>query len=256
MTVSSKQTQSYGETLKAQLRPHLGSSVDSWNWFDDLGSLCVQLSCQEVLPFFSSIQKSRAFDMIMNLTAVDYPKRSQRFEVVYELFHSQKAQRLRVKVPVKENGEICSLTSLWKGVDWFEREVYDMFGIHFQGHKNMRRILTHHEFVGHPLRKDYPADKQQPCHTALPIHFDNPMPGQSLPEKEGGDEDLVPLNIGPSHPATHGTLRIMAQLKGEKIKKANVELGYLHRCFEKMAETHPYNQVIPIRTALTIALLP
>jgi NADH-quinone oxidoreductase subunit C/D len=70
----------------------------------------------------------------------------------------------------------------------------------------------------------------------LPIHFDN-----DPNYKPSTEEGLVPLNIGPSHPATHGTLRVMAELKGEYINRANVELGYLHRCFEKMAETHEYN---------------
>jgi NADH-quinone oxidoreductase subunit C/D len=140
---------------------------------------------------------------------------------------------------------------VWKAADWFEREVYDMFGIQFDGHPNMRRLLVHQQFVGWPLRKDYPADQQQHCTEALPIHFDNDPNYVPDPNK-----DLVPLNIGPSHPATHGTLRVMVQLDGEKVHRANVELGYLHRCFEKMAETHPYNQVIPYTDRLNYCSAP
>ena len=113
-------------------------------------------------------------------------------------------------------------------------------------------MLTHHQFVGHPLRKDYPADRQQPCSSALPVHFDH---DPNRPDDED-DDTLMPLNIGPSHPATHGTLRVMAQLKGEKIHRAGVELGYLHRCFEKMAETHPYNQIIPYTDRLNYCSAP
>ena len=92
---------------------------------------------------------------------------------------------------------------MWKAADWFEREVFDMFGIRFEGHPNLRRILCHHQFVGHPLRKDYDADHQQRCTEALPIHFDNPRDGsQYVPDP---NKDLTPLNIGPSHPATHGS---------------------------------------------------
>jgi NADH-quinone oxidoreductase subunit C/D len=85
----------------------------------------------------------------------------------------------------------------------------------------------------------------------MPVHFDD---GSRF--KPDPDRDLVPLNLGPSHPATHGTLRIMAALEGEKVVKAGVELGFLHRCFEKMAETHPYNQVIPYTDRLNYCSAP
>ena len=127
-----------------------------------------------------------------------------------------------------------------------------MFGVHFEGHPNLRRLLTHHQFVGHPLRKDYEADQQQHCSSVEPIHFNNSaeQAGDQL------DSRFVPINIGPSHPAMHGTLRVMAELDGETIIRANCEIGYLHRCFEKMAETHPYNQVIPYTDRLNYCSAP
>jgi NADH-quinone oxidoreductase subunit C/D len=112
--------------------------------------------------------------------------------------------------------------------------------------------LTHHQFVGHPLRKDYETDRQQHLTANLPIHFDN-EPGRRGDEL---DPNYVPLNIGPSHPAMHGTLRVMVELAGETIVRANCEIGYLHRCFEKMAETHPYNQVIPYTDRLNYCSAP
>jgi NADH-quinone oxidoreductase subunit C/D len=127
-----------------------------------------------------------------------------------------------------------------------------MYGIVFKGHPNLRRILTHHQFQGHPLRKDYEADQQQHATEVMPVHFDN----------EGGrdgtilDDKYVPINIGPSHPAMHGTLRVMAELDGETIVRAGVDIGFLHRCFEKMAETHPYNQVIPYTDRLNYCSAP
>ena len=102
----------------------------------------------------------------MNITGVDYPERAERFEVIYELFNTEDFSRLRVKTKTSEDKPVPSVISVWKGADWFEREVYDMYGVKFEGHPNLRRILTHHEFVGHPLRKDYAADLQQPCTTA------------------------------------------------------------------------------------------
>ena len=86
-----------------------------------------------------------------------------RFVVVYHLFSLPLKHRLRLQVPVEEaDAEVDSLTSLWPGADWLEREVWDMFGIRFRGHQNLKRILLYEGFVGHPLRKDYPVNKRQP----------------------------------------------------------------------------------------------
>lgn len=214
----------------------------------------IWLPKENVVPVLKHFKDSGQFDFLMCISGVDYPEREDRFEVCYELFSSKSIRRVRIKTSVKEGEKIPTAQYVWKAADWFEREVYDMFGIEFEGHPNMRRILVHQEFEGHPLRKDYPADRQQHCSRALPIHFDNPRDGSEYVEEEG--KDLVPLNIGPSHPATHGTLRVMVELDGEKVHRANVELGYLHRCFEKMAETHPYNQVIPYTDRLNYCSAP
>ncbi len=91
------------------------------------------------------------------------PPGEARFVVVYHFFSFPLKHRLRLEVPLDEaDAEIDSLTSLWAGADWLEREVWDMFGIRFKGHPNLRRILMYEEFVGHPLRKDYPVNKRQP----------------------------------------------------------------------------------------------
>jgi NADH-quinone oxidoreductase subunit C/D len=215
------------------------------------GGTVVFVPKEFVVPVLQHLKATGKFDFLMHVTAVDYPSRAKRFDVVYELFSGHTFDRLRVKTQVGDGETLPTAIPAWKAADWFEREVYDMFGIRFEGHPNLRRILVHQQFVGHPLRKDYPADRQQHCTEPLPIHFDND------PAFNGDDTtDLVPLNIGPSHPATHGTLRVMVQLDGEKVHRAGVELGYLHRCFEKMAETHPYNQVIPYTDRLNYCSAP
>lgn len=236
--------------LQADLEQRFSAEAAQWVWENLVGADVLTIKPDQVPKVFEYLRVNH-FDFLMNVTAVDYPERDKRFEVVYELFNTTTAQRLRIKVLLKDGEEVPTLTTLWRGADWFEREVYDMFGIKFTGHMNMRRILTHHQFVGHALRKDYPADRQQECTEALPIHFDYD-PSYHETEEEG----LVQLNIGPSHPATHGTLRVMAELKGEYVNRAGVELGYLHRCFEKMAETHAYNQVIPYTDRLNYCSAP
>ena len=210
----------------------------------------LEVAKDDVISVLQHLKSSGRFDFFMQMTAVDYPNREKRFDVVYELFSSKDFSRLRIKTQLGENESIPTAQYIWKAADWFERETYDMYGIRFEGHPNLKRLLVHQQFKGWPLRKDYPADLQQHCTEALPIHFDYD------PNYVDDGRDLVPLNIGPSHPATHGTLRVMVQLDGEKVHRANVELGYLHRCFEKMAETHPYNQVIPYTDRLNYCSAP
>ncbi len=104
-----------------------------------------------------------AFTMLLDLTCVDYPDREERFQMVYHLFSVSENQRLKIKTSLPEkNPAIDSLTSFWKNANWLEREVYDMFGIQFKGHPDLRRIFMWDEFEGYPLRKDYPLRKHQP----------------------------------------------------------------------------------------------
>jgi NADH-quinone oxidoreductase subunit C len=107
-------------------------------------------------------------DMLMDLTAVDYltwPSRRTRprYEVVYHLYSTHTHTRIRLKAPVPEDDPaIDSVCPIWKGGDWFEREAWDLYGIKFIGHHDLRRILMYEEFIGHPLRKDYPKERRQP----------------------------------------------------------------------------------------------
>jgi NADH-quinone oxidoreductase subunit C len=105
------------------------------------------------------------YNFLMDLTAVDGLQLNlkPRFEVVYHFFSLSKKQRVRIKVPADgKNPEVDSIVKLWPGADWYEREVWDMFGIKFRGHPDLKRILMYEEFQGYPLRKDYPINKRQP----------------------------------------------------------------------------------------------
>ncbi|MCB0363183.1 MAG: NADH-quinone oxidoreductase subunit C, partial [Bdellovibrionales bacterium] len=237
------------ESLKGDLDQKFPNSGFQFTYA--FGNNVVSVAKEFILPLVRHFKATRRFDFLMQVAGADFPERERRFEIAYEFFSSKDSRRCRLKTQVGEHETIDSVISVWKCADWFEREIFDMYGVQFSGHPNLRRILTHHQFVGHPLRKDYPADRQQHCTEALPIHFDYDPRFENEEERE-----LVPLNIGPSHPATHGTLRVMVALDGEKVHRAGVELGYLHRCFEKMAETHPYNQVIPYTDRLNYCSAP
>jgi NADH-quinone oxidoreductase subunit C len=112
------------------------------------------------------------FNILMDLTAVDCSglDKPYRFEVVYHFYSLAKNHRVRVKVPLdEERPEAPTLTGLWPIANWFEREVWDLFGIRFTGHPDLRRILMYEEFTGHPLRKDYPVNQRQPLVKQRPI---------------------------------------------------------------------------------------
>lgn len=119
-------------------------------------------SLLKVMEFLKTDSRTQ-YEMLLDVTAVDYDRRNPRFEVVYHLLSLVSNHRLRIVIGVEEGDpSVESLTSLWKSADWLEREVWDMFGIRFSGHPNLKRILLYEEFEGHPLRKDYPIQKRQP----------------------------------------------------------------------------------------------
>ncbi len=118
-----------------------------------------------VHPFVKFLKENK-FLILLDITAIDYLKWPEpvdnRFEIVYHFFSLDYNQRVRVKYSIDENEKAPSLTPFYKNANWLEREVYDMYGIKFEGHPDLRRILMYDEFKGHPLRKDYPLKKRQP----------------------------------------------------------------------------------------------
>jgi NADH-quinone oxidoreductase subunit C len=115
-------------------------------------------------PVFESLKETPfEYSLLLDATCVDFLAAENRLELVYHLYSLARGERLRVKVSLPE-GEFSadSLTGLWRNADWLEREIYDMFGVEFRGHPDLRRILTYEEFEGHPLRKSYPWRKRQP----------------------------------------------------------------------------------------------
>jgi NADH-quinone oxidoreductase subunit C/D len=234
------------ESILAQLPPGAarqqtepGAPVDQPTWIVDAKSLPALAKALRDDP-------ATSFDLLLDVCGVDFPDRGDeeggRFEAVYHLYSVSRAERLRLKVPVAESMPVIpSVVSVWKAADWFEREAYDMFGLMFDGHPNLRRILTHEAFQGHALRKDYdPARRWILTEDKVyrPKLVAPPADAESMFER-------MTINLGPSHPAMHGTFRVTAMLDGETIVASDVEIGYLHRCFEKMAETHAWQQVIP-----------
>ena len=109
----------------------------------------------DVIIFLKTNSETK-FKQLIDITAVDYPEREQRFKIVYLLLSHENNQRIKVDFSIKENNSITSITSIFPSANWMEREVFDMYGINFTNHPDLRRILTDYGFEGHPLRKDFP----------------------------------------------------------------------------------------------------
>ena len=122
------------------------------------GELTVTVKAEDVVKVATFLRNDPAckFECIIDVTAVDWPGRDKRFDVVYHFLSPRINQRVRVKAPLAEGETIASLIDVYRGADWFEREAYDLYGVLFTGHPDMRRILTDYGFEGHPLRKDFP----------------------------------------------------------------------------------------------------
>ena len=198
---------------------------------------------REIMRFLRDDPDLR-YSFLMDLTAVDYLTmgRTPRYEVVVHLYSLPHNQRVRLKAPVPDDDpRIDSLMPVWEGANWFEREVYDMFGLTFDGHPDLRRILLYQGFEGYPLRKDYPQDKEQPLdHNAFDPSF-----YMNKRNDQGTETRHMLLHMGPSHPAMHGVIHLTLELDGETVVDGDTEIGYLHRAFEKESESHTYTQVIP-----------
>ncbi|SDP56968.1 NADH-quinone oxidoreductase subunit D [Desulforhopalus singaporensis] len=197
--------------------------------------------------------------LLLDVTAIDYldypTPQGARFRVVYTIKNWQDNLLVQVRALVSDpEAGVPSAVPLWDSARWGERETYDQYGINFQGHPDLRRILNHCQFEGHPLRKDYPIDKRQVLYETDSLE---PQIRARLADK-GIDEatmkdintEVMYLNLGPSHPATHGAIRILTALDGETILANVNEIGYLHRGFEKTAEQRTYNQIVPLTDRL------
>jgi NADH-quinone oxidoreductase subunit C len=157
-----------GAALLDEVRARFGAAVlETHDHRGDHTAVVERAVLRDVLAFCRDAG-ALAFDVLMDLTAVDYSKfpgreDGPRFEVVYHLYSLAHNHRLRVKVRVDEDDPVVpTAVSLWPIANWFEREVWDMFGLRFDGHPDLRRLLMYEEFVGHPLRKDYPINRRQP----------------------------------------------------------------------------------------------
>jgi NADH-quinone oxidoreductase subunit C/D len=208
------------------------------------------IEANDIKSTISKLKNEDNYTTLLDITVIDYLKfpdvTPSRFAVVYILRDQSFKNQISVKSFIDDNTlELETISDIYTAANWGEREAYDQYGINFKGHPNLKRLLNHHQFVGHPLRKDYEITKGQIC-TETEDLMDEMDPLLTSKGYTPEDiNDLMLLNVGPSHPASHGTIRNFMALEGETITACVTEIGYLHRGFEKSCENHTYSQVIP-----------
>jgi NADH-quinone oxidoreductase subunit C len=144
------------DPLAVALREELGEAIQSARAF--AGDLTMEVRLDAIAEVCAALKETHRFLLLVDLCGADYPEREPRFDVVYHLYSFEANRRVRLRVKADEATPVPSVTSIWRGANWPEREVYDMYGVRFAGHPDMTRILLWEGFNGHPLRKDFPVE--------------------------------------------------------------------------------------------------
>jgi len=243
---------SEGDRLLAQvLEKRFGEAVAQASVTSDMLTFQVEETrIKDVLKYLRN-EASPRFLRLDDLTAVDESaRRSQEarsdYTLIYHLLSYDSASRVRLKVPLFGTAPVTrSITDLWPSANWYEREAFDMFGISFDGHPNLSRLLLPHDWQGHPLRKSYPgrATEMAPYTQAEARKYE-PLDAGMYLDTGSGDREFQ-LNVGPHHLSTHGLLRFIVSLDGEEVQRLHMDIGYHHRGVEKIGERQSWHQFIP-----------
>ena len=144
------------ESLEKAINSELTTKILSSKIKHDQINICIEDNNLIEVMIFLKTHSSTKFKQLIDITAVDYPERDKRFKMVYLLLSHEKNSRIKIEFDIKEGEILSSLTSIFPSANWMEREVFDMYGIEFKDHPDLKRILTDYGFKGHPLRKDFP----------------------------------------------------------------------------------------------------
>ncbi|MEL5847762.1 MAG: NADH-quinone oxidoreductase subunit D [Candidatus Igneacidithiobacillus chanchocoensis] len=204
------------------------------------------LPVDQILPALRYLRTERRapFSMLFDLSAREETAAGEaQYTLLYHLHSLQPGDWLRLRVPLAA-AEAPTCTEIYPAANWYEREVYDLFGIRFSGHPDLRRLLLSPNWQGHPLRKAEPIRATE----RPPLRVERGSLQEALavyaPKEAPGEGEML-LNVGPHHPGTHGILRYRLRLRGERIVAVDPDIGYHHRGVEKIAEGHSYHNFLP-----------
>jgi len=247
-------------TIAEEIRDRFGPAAVPQETHDRIPTFWVAKDLMPALLRFLKEEVEQPYKMLYDLSAIDERMRQYRdrqpasdFTVVYHLLSFDRNEYVRIKVALAESQlSLPTITHIWPAANWYEREVWDMFGISFDGHPHLERILMPKSWKGHPLRKEHPAraTEMEPYQLCLEKENAEQEALRFRPEewgmrRERDGSDFMFLNIGPQHPGTHGVLRIALQLDGEEIVDAIPQIGFHHRGAEKMGERQSWHSYIP-----------
>ena len=239
------------QSLAQRLTDRFGDDVRQSPKTSDMLTFQVeQKQLKDVLRFLKK-ESTPKFQRLDDLTAIDESARRDReqysdYTLIYHLLSFEPAGRIRLKVALHGTDPVTpSATDVWPSANWYEREVFDLFGIRFKGHPNLLRIIMPHDWQGHPLRKQYPGRAtEMPPYTHEDAQRQQPLDG-GVYVKKANDEYRLILNMGPHHVSTHGLMRYIVALNGEEITELDMDIGYHHRAAEKIGERQTWHQFIP-----------
>ena len=252
--------------LEKKINSELTTKINSSRINHD--QLEIQIDKESLLDVVIFLKKNNStkFRQLIDITAVDYIGSENRFKMIYLFLSHEYNLRINITFKINENEVVNSLTKIFPSANWMEREVFDMYGIKFNDHPDLRRILTDYGFSGHPLRKDFPItghsevryseEKKKVVYEPVKLeqnyrNFDYSSPWEGteyikeVQKKMTKEKKTLNLNFGPQHPAAHGVLRLILELDGEIVEKADPHIGLLHRGTEKLIENKTYSQAIP-----------
>jgi NADH-quinone oxidoreductase subunit B/C/D len=238
------------QDLQRSVAEKFGGTVTFDETAADQPTLITDAATAPALLTFLKTEVPQKYRRLEDLTVDDESTRRTRPDhdttLVYQLLNFDDPGYLRVKVPLTgENPEAPSITNIWPSANWYEREAFDMFGVRFSGHPDLRRILMPESWDGHPLRKSHPARATEMApYTAATAATMVPRDGADFFPGAAGEHTMI-LNLGPHHPGTHGVLRVILKLDGEEIEDVALDIGYHHRAAEKTGERQHWTQFIP-----------